>query len=82
MCEEILLSSQEIKDRLHYFNLTQDWCVFTGVPEKQQVCFMYPSFMRALGHTDAQYKECLIRQFGPLSPEWQVRYNIWLETSH
>lgn len=79
MSQDILLSNQEINDRLHYFNLTQDYSVFTGIPVIQEVSFMYPSFTRVIGQTDDQYKKCLSEHFGPLSPKWREKYNDWLK---
>lgn len=37
------LTSQEIKDRLFLFNLTNDYSYVTNVHPLQQVNFMYPS---------------------------------------
>lgn len=74
-------STQEIKDRLHYFNLTRDWTVFTGASARQQVCFMYPETIRVFGDTDAQHKDRLLKQFGALSSEWQAKYDDWLKTA-
>ena len=61
-----LLSDREIKRKLHLFNLNNDYSVFKDVPESQQVSVMYPSVIRGLGQTDEQYRQELIRLFGPL----------------
>lgn len=74
-------STQEIKDRLHYFNLTRDWTAVMGASPKQEVCFMYPEVIRVFGDSDAQHKSRLLEQFGPLSPQWQTKYDEWLKTA-
>lgn len=61
-----MLTPTEIKQRLHAFNLTNDWSVFDDVPAVQAVSVMYPSVIRRLGDTDEQYKEMLNEMFGPL----------------
>ena len=38
------LSSEEILQRLDYFNKSNDWSVFYDVPEFQQVSVMYPNY--------------------------------------
>lgn len=63
---ENLLSSEEIKQRLHRFNLNNDWSVFKDVPECQQVSIMYPTVFRTHGQTDQEYKDQLVKLFGPL----------------
>lgn len=37
------LSSEDISDRLYIFNVTNDWSVFSDVPDSQAVCVMYPN---------------------------------------
>lgn len=64
-----MLSSQQIANRLHRFNLTNDWSVFNDVPESQQVSVLYPSVIRLLGMTDEEYKKELIQLFGELTNE-------------
>lgn len=61
-----VLSPAEINKRLHKFNLTGDYSVFAGVPEIQQVSIMYPSVIRLTGQSDEDYKQSLIKLFGPL----------------
>lgn len=76
--EKKFLSSQDIKDRLHYFNLTRDWTVFNDVPPLQQVSVMYPEVVRSFASSETLPQQ-LIRMFGQLSQEWQTRYSEWLK---
>ena len=62
------MTPKEIRDRLHRFNLTNDWSVFDDVPRSQQVSVMYPHVIRS-NETDEEYKERLNEIFGPLSDE-------------
>lgn len=61
----MILSSQEIKQRLRAFNETYDWSVFDDVPVEQHVYIMYPHLM-TFGKTQEQRKEILDSMFGPL----------------
>lgn len=61
-----LLSSQQIQERLHRYNLTNDMSVFNDVPEDQHHLVMYPSVARRLDETEEQYRQKLIELFGPL----------------
>lgn len=60
------LTSQQIKERLHRFNLTNDWSVFDDVPSDQHVSVMYPHVIHMPGTTDEQRKAKLVELFGPL----------------
>ena len=78
---EGILSAQDIKDRLHYFNLTRDWTVFNDVPPPQQVSVLYPEVIRSFASNETLPQQ-LIRMFGHLSPEWQKRYDEWLNNKN
>lgn len=61
----------EIKKRLHKFNLTDDWSVFNDVPDEQAIDVMYPhvlTFDSALTteENSVRRKEVLNELFGPL----------------
>lgn len=71
------LSGNTIKQKLHYFNLTNDWSIFWDVPEVQHVSIMYPSVTRAFGSTEEQYRESLVELFGPLDEHHQKLFNDW-----
>jgi hypothetical protein len=59
-----MLSVQDIRDRLHRFNLTYDFSVFDDVPEEQSISVMYPEvfFARDPAHT-AEEHACARKQF-------------------
>lgn len=63
----------EIKNRLHRFNLSNDWSVFNDVPVEQQHQVLYPHvlLMRQPDEADDVYaqrrKQQLNDLFGPLS---------------
>lgn len=60
------MTLQEIKERLHRFNLTNDWSLISDVPPEDAIFVMYPSVMRMPGSSDAEYKKTLVELFGPL----------------
>lgn len=61
-----ILSREEIKQRIHRFNLENNWDVFKDVPDCQAVSVMYPNVLRLPGWNDQQYRDHLIELFGPL----------------
>jgi hypothetical protein len=74
MMIETSLTPNEIKQRLHYYNLTKDTSAFEGVSDSQQINFMYPDVL-ILGVTEEQRKQKLIDQFGPLNEYWSQRFS-------
>ncbi len=72
-----LLSCEEINQRLHYFNLTNDWSVFSDVSAIQAVSVMYPESTGLIGETVDQKKQRLINEFGPLNEEWKEKLGNW-----
>ena len=67
------MTPEEIKHRLHVFNLTNNWSVFNDVPEHLQVNCSYPHRMKRLGMTIEEWEKDLEDVFGPLTDEWKEK---------
>lgn len=68
------LTSKQIKERLHVFNLTNNFDVFSDVSPTQQLSVMYPSVAN-IGMSDDEYKQSLIKLFGELNQELFNKFN-------
>lgn len=67
-----LLTPEQVKEKLHRFNLTHDWSLFENIHPAQEILFLYPEVHRLPGVSMEDYKKGLIVQFGPLPEDKEI----------